>query len=149
MFTLLVSWLLVACVPGLLMLAALGLGRLEKELAHESVTATDVAAFLEQAEALDMRTLAREGMPEALEYLHRRQALQVADPPRRCRPPGGIAPRQFLPGTSPASTRRVCPRDIHTHSRDNPQFKATRRVLACQSCVALARWTLWPTFSLG
>ena len=81
MFTLLVSWLLVACVPGLLMLAALGLGRLERELAHDSVTATDVAAFLEQAEAMDMRTLAREGMPEALEYLHRRQALQLADSP--------------------------------------------------------------------
>ncbi len=82
MFTLLVSWLLVACVPGLLMLAALGLGRLEKELAHESVIATEVVAFLEPAEALDMRTLAREGMPEALEYLHRRQSLQVADPLR-------------------------------------------------------------------
>jgi hypothetical protein len=81
MFTLLVSWLLVACVPGLLMLAALGLGRLEKELAHESVAATDVAVFLEQAEAMDMRTLAREGMPEALEYLHRREALQVAESP--------------------------------------------------------------------
>jgi|ERR1700722_14024593 hypothetical protein len=92
MFTLLVSWLLVACVPGLLMLAALGLGRLEKELAHESVTATDVAAFLEQAEALDMRTLAREGMPEALEYLHRRQALQVADPPSPAPPAGRHRP---------------------------------------------------------
>ena len=92
MFTLLVSWLLVACVPGLLMLAALGLGRLEKELAHESVTATEVAAFLEQAEALDMRTLAREGMPEALEYLHRRQALQVADPPSLVPPAGRHRP---------------------------------------------------------
>ncbi len=81
MFTLLVSWLLVACVPGLLMLAALGLGRLEKELTHESVISTEVAALLEPAEALDMRTLAREGMPEALEYLHRRQSLQVTDPP--------------------------------------------------------------------
>jgi hypothetical protein len=81
MFTLLVSWLLVACVPGLLMLATLGLGRLEKELARDSVTATDVAEFLEHAEALDMHTLAREGMPEALEYLHRRQALQLAESP--------------------------------------------------------------------
>jgi len=81
MFTLLVSWLLVACVPGLLMLATLGLGRLEKELARDSVTATDVAEFLEQAEPVDMHTLAREGMPEALEYLHRRQALQLTESP--------------------------------------------------------------------
>jgi hypothetical protein len=92
MFTLLVSWLLVACVPGLLMLAALGLGRLEKELAHESVTAADATEFLEQAEALDIRTLAREGMPEALEYLHRRQALQVADPPSPGPPAGRHRP---------------------------------------------------------
>jgi hypothetical protein len=96
MFTLLVSWLLVACVPGLLMLAALGLGRLEKELAHESVTPTDVAVFLEQAEALDMRTLAREGMPEALEYLHRREALQVADPMPPVPPAGKHRPETVL-----------------------------------------------------
>ena len=77
MFTLLVSWLLAALVPGLLIPATLGLGRLEKELAHGTVTATDVAEFLEHAEAVDMHTLAREGMPEALDYLHRRQALQI------------------------------------------------------------------------
>ncbi|WP_236978638.1 MULTISPECIES: hypothetical protein [Mycobacterium] len=82
MFTLLVLWLLVACIPGLLMLATLGLGRLEKMLAEGSVTATDVADFLDQADAVDMRTLAREGMPEALEYLHRRQALGLAAAPR-------------------------------------------------------------------
>ncbi len=96
MFTLLVSWLLVACVPGLLMLAALGLGRLENELVHESVSTTDVAALLEQAEALDMRTLAREGMPEALEYLHRRQALQVVDPPPPAPPAGRHRPETVL-----------------------------------------------------
>src|ERR1700742_1635738 len=81
MFTLLVSWLLVACVPGLLMLATLGRGRLENELARESVTATDVAEFLECAEAVDVHMLAREGMPEALDYLHRRQAQQLTQSP--------------------------------------------------------------------
>jgi hypothetical protein len=81
MFTLLVSWLLVACVPGLLMLATLGLGRLEMEVAHSPVTATDVDEFFEHAEAVDMHTLAREGMPEALEYLHRRQALELTESP--------------------------------------------------------------------
>lgn len=81
MFTLFVSWLLVACVPGLLMLATLGLCRLERELAQETVTAGDVAEFLDHAEPVDVHTLAREGMPEALEYLHRRQALELAASP--------------------------------------------------------------------
>ena len=77
MFTLPVLWLLVACIPGLLMLATLGLGRLEKSLAHDTVTASDVADFLDHAEAVDVRMLVREGMPEALELLHRRQALEL------------------------------------------------------------------------
>ncbi|MHA7650119.1 hypothetical protein ACX9NE_10285 [Mycobacterium sp. ML4] len=82
MFTHFVLWLLVACIPGLLMLAALGLGRLERTLAHDTVTATDVAEFLDHAEAVDVRTLAREGMPEALELLHRRQALGLHAAPQ-------------------------------------------------------------------
>src|SRR6201982_3281735 len=88
MFTLLVSWLLVASVPGLLMLATLGLGRLEREVANDTVTATDVDEFLEHAEAVDVHTLAREGMPEALEYLHLRQAQRLADSAAP-RSPGG------------------------------------------------------------
>ena len=83
MFTHFVLWLLVACIPALLMLATLGLGRLERSLAHDTVTATDVAEFLDQAEPVDVHTLAREGMPEALEYLHRRQALELAAPPQQ------------------------------------------------------------------
>ena len=54
------------------MLATFGLGRLEAGLVENTVTASDVAEFLEQAEPIDVRTLAREGMPEALECLHRR-----------------------------------------------------------------------------
>ena len=114
MFTLLVSWLLVACVPGLLMLATLGLGRLEKELAHDTVTATDVDEFLEHAEAVDVHTLAREGMPEALEYLHRRQAQRLA---RFAAAPaadaGRITPRRHLPPTSATATRPVLPTRMH------------------------------------
>lgn len=63
------------------MLATLGLGRLERFLARDTVTATDVAEFLEQAEAVDVHTLARNGMPEALDYLHRRQARRITDSP--------------------------------------------------------------------
>ncbi|WP_025736340.1 hypothetical protein [Mycobacterium genavense] len=125
MFTLLVSWLLVACVPGLLMLAALGLGRLEKELARESITSTDVAEFLEQAEAMDMRTLAREGMPEALEYLHRRQAQQLALSP----PPGGRHRAESLLATAFTDPPgRALPMRIHPPSGANPQYEATRHV---------------------
>lgn len=84
MFTLLVSWLLVAGIPALLMLTTLGLGRLERTLADDTLTASDVAEFLEHAQPVDVQTLARAGMPEALDYLHRRQALAVteAPPPR-------------------------------------------------------------------
>jgi hypothetical protein len=71
------------------MLATLGLGRLERELAQDTVTATDVDEFLEHAEAVDVHTLAREGMPEALEFLHRRQAQRLADSP----PPGSLGGR--------------------------------------------------------
>lgn len=86
MFTRLVLWLLVACIPALLMLATLGLGRLENALAHDTVTATDVDEFLDQAlnqsTAVDVHTMAREGMPEALEYLHRRQELGLEAAPQ-------------------------------------------------------------------
>jgi|ERR1700760_4190434 hypothetical protein len=54
------------------MLATLGLQRLESNLGRDTVTAIDVAEFLEQAQADDVRTLAREGMPEALDGMHRR-----------------------------------------------------------------------------
>jgi hypothetical protein len=123
MFTLLVSWLLVACVPGLLMLAALGLG-----LARESITATDVDEFLEQAQAMDMHTLAREGMPEALEYLHRRQAQQLAlSPPPSAHTGRHRAESVFAsPVNGPGAAGS--PMRIHAHSGANPQFGATRHV---------------------
>ena len=54
------------------MLATFGLQRLEAGLENDTLTASDVAEFLEQAEPIDVRTLAREGMPEALDSLHRR-----------------------------------------------------------------------------
>ena len=71
------SWLLVALIPGLLMLATFGLERLESGLARDTVSATDVAEFLQQAKADDVNTLARDGMGRALEGLHRR--LQERD----------------------------------------------------------------------
>lgn len=56
------------------MLATFGLERLEAGLEKDTLTASDVAEFLEQAEPGDVRVLARDGMPEALEGLNRRIA---------------------------------------------------------------------------
>jgi hypothetical protein len=72
--------LLVAFIPGLLMLATFGLERLESGLDRDTVSATDVAEFLEQAQADDVRTLARDGMPEALDGMHRRLQERVSEP---------------------------------------------------------------------
>ncbi|MCV7029226.1 hypothetical protein [Mycobacterium sherrisii] len=129
MFTLLVLWLLVACVPGLLMLAALGLGRLERELGRESITATDVDEFLDQAQPMDMHTLAREGMPEALEYLHRRQAQQLALPtPPPTLQVGRHRADSLSIGDLADPSGRALPMRIHAHSAANPKFEATRHV---------------------
>jgi hypothetical protein len=64
--------LLVALIPGLLMLATFGLERLETGLNRDTVSAADVAEFLDQAEAVDVDTLARDGMSSALDHLHKR-----------------------------------------------------------------------------
>jgi hypothetical protein len=54
------------------MLAAFGLERLETNLNRDTVSATDVAKFLEQAEADDVHTLARDGMSRAMDSVHQR-----------------------------------------------------------------------------
>jgi hypothetical protein len=128
MFTLLVSWLLAALVPALLMLATLGLGRLERGLAPGNVTATDVDEFVENANAVDVHTLAREGMPEALDYLHRRQAQQTADSPphgRHARPED-IAP--LFAGDLDIYGEADLPTQMHKHSGVNPEVTGTRHV---------------------
>ncbi|MGA9492675.1 MAG: hypothetical protein WBV80_20835 [Mycobacterium sp.] len=56
------------------MFATFGLQRLESGLENDTLTASDVAEFLEQAEPTDVRTLASNGMPDALDRLHRRIA---------------------------------------------------------------------------
>jgi hypothetical protein len=128
MFTLLVSWLLAALVPGLLMLATLGLGRLERELAQDSVTASDVDEFPENADPVDVHTLAREGMPEALDYLHRRQVQRSLDSPprgRHARPDDAAPP---FPGDLDSYEEAALPTQVHKHSRANPEVTGTRHV---------------------
>jgi hypothetical protein len=92
----------VALIPGLLMLATFGLERLESGLNRDTVSATDVAEFLAQAEADDVGTLARDGMAHALDSLQRR----LHD--------GDRAEMSSLP------TR------LYVHHRGNPQFQPTR-----------------------
>ncbi len=60
------------------MLATFGLERLETGLARDTVSAADVAEFLEQARADDVRTLARDGMPMALDGMQRRLHERVS-----------------------------------------------------------------------
>ena len=70
------SWLLVALIPGLLMVVTFGLQRLESGLNRDTVSSTDVAKFFEHAEPADVSTLARDGMSRALDDLWRRQHAQ-------------------------------------------------------------------------
>ena len=104
------SWLLAAFVPGLLMLATFGLQRLESSLDDDTVSASDVAEFLEQAKADDVNTLAREGMGPALDGLHQR--LGERDWSLDIRP----GPRD----TASLPTR------LYVHHRSNPEFQPTR-----------------------
>ena len=125
MFTLLVSWLLVACVPALLMLAALALARLEKELAHEDPMPMEVAEILQRADAAEMHTLTRASMPEALEYLHLRQPQWMPDPALAAL---SVGPRHALPSLAVDRSEHTLPTRIQAHPHINPQFRATRHV---------------------
>jgi hypothetical protein len=114
-----VSWLLVAFTPGLLMLATFGLQRLEAGLENNTLTASDVAEFLEQAEPIDVRTLAREGMPEALDSLHRRINYETAPLPSSAEP---ITDQWSAATLISAPDQPTPPRHRHQHSRANRQF---------------------------
>ncbi len=127
MFTLHVSWLLVAGVPGLLMLAALGLGRLERDLTHAWVAATDIDD-VPCPGAVDMRTLAREGMPEALEYLHRCQSLGLCEPAPTGRHALPVYAAPLFAVDSGEHRQAVLAVQIEAHSRINTQFGLTRHV---------------------
>jgi hypothetical protein len=60
-------------IPGLLMLATFGLERVESSLRRDTISSDDVAEFLQQAEASDVDTLARDGMDSALLSLAQRR----------------------------------------------------------------------------
>jgi hypothetical protein len=102
--------LLVAFIPALLMLATFGLERLESGLNRDTVSATDVAEFLEQAEADDVNTLARDGMSHALDSLHQRLHERES------------AINGFTAGTPTSNL----PTRLYVHHGSNPEFQPTR-----------------------
>jgi hypothetical protein len=103
--------LLVALIPGLLMMATFALERLETGLSRDTVSASDVATFLDQAEADDVNTLARDGMSCALAGQNRRLQGQGSIPGHR---------------TPAADTARL-PTNVYLQSAMNPEFQRTRQ----------------------
>jgi hypothetical protein len=101
------------------MLATFGLQRLEAGLENDTLTASDVAEFLEQAEPIDVRTLAREGMPEALDSLHRRINYETAPLPSSAEP---ITDQWSAANLISAPSQPTSPRRMHQDSRANRQF---------------------------
>ena len=107
------SWLLVAFIPALLMLATFGLQRLEEGLCGDTVSASDVADFLQQAGSDDVHTLARDGMDSALAGMQRR--LRVRDGRAE---PAIVTPYRVEPAGLPTK--------VLTHHGANPGFRPTR-----------------------
>ena len=95
------------------MLVTFGLERLETSLAYDTVSATDVAEFLEQARADDVRTLVRDGMPRALDGMQRRlhQRVSVVDVAR-----SRITEDEWSNWPTP----------LYLDNRANPEFQPSR-----------------------
>lgn len=94
------SWLLVALIPGLLMLATFGLERVEAGLSRQTISAADVAEFLDQAEASDVDALVRDGLDTAIHDQHRRRGEReaaTAAAVRSAAPPSLPTVRSFPP----------------------------------------------------
>ncbi len=101
------------------MLATFGLQQLEAGLENDTLTASDVAEFLEQAEPIDVRTLAREGMPEALDSLHRRINYETAPLPSSAEP---VTDEWWAATLISAPNQPASSGHRHQHSRANRQF---------------------------
>ncbi|QZT62444.1 hypothetical protein JN085_26805 [Mycolicibacterium austroafricanum] len=104
------SWLLVALIPGLLMLATFGLERVESGLGRDTVTPSDVDEFLEQARAGGAPTPARDGSDRAPQAVDRR-------------PGERDAPHASLVTTI---TAQGLPTREYLHQLSNTEFRQTR-----------------------
>jgi hypothetical protein len=92
------------------MVATFGLQKLEAGFCGDSVSAADVAEFLQQAESDDVNTLARDGMSSALDGQQRRlhsRDHRLAVAPVKIDPPG-------------------LPTRVYVHHQPNPGFQPTR-----------------------
>jgi hypothetical protein len=87
------------------MMATFALERLETSLSRDTVSASDVATFLEQAGADDVNTLARDGMSRAMESQHQRLHGQTAK----------------------QNGSEGLPTPVLVHSGINPEFQRTRQ----------------------
>ncbi len=93
-----VSWLLVALIPGLLMLATFGLERVEAGLREQTISAAEVADFLSQAEASDVDALVRDGLDTAISDQNRRRVeREVAAAPVRAPAASGLPTTASFP----------------------------------------------------
>jgi len=104
------------------MLATFGLERLEAGLEKDTVTASDVAEFLKQAEPIDMRILAREGMPEALDRLQRRIGRLNDESPYGLDEADPVTDPLLTTAFISAPRYPGLPRQRHNHSQANRQF---------------------------
>ena len=104
------------------MLATFGLERLEAGLEKDTVTASDVAEFLEQAEPIDMRVLARKGMPEALDCLQRRIGRLSDESPDRLDDADPVTDPLLTAAFISAPQYPGLPRQRPNHSQANRQF---------------------------
>lgn len=93
------------------MMVTFALERLETSLSRDTVSASDVEAFLDQAQADDVNTLARDGMSRALDSQHRRLNGQGA----------------ARNGNAPAPDGERLPTRVLVHSAVNPEFQRTRQ----------------------
>jgi hypothetical protein len=105
-----VSWLFVSFIPWLLMVATFGLERLESGLTRDTVSASDVDDFLQQADSNDVGRLARDGMGSAIDGMQRRQQNR-------------LEPVETLPTRMAAAD---APTRVYIPHRPNPQFQPTR-----------------------
>ena len=70
-------------------------------------------------------------MPEALDYLHRRQAQRIAEslPPGRHAKPDGAGP--LFAGDLDIYDEAALPTRMHDHSRPNPRLPALDTSIVC------------------
>ncbi|MEZ0051364.1 hypothetical protein ABIA30_002362 [Mycobacterium sp. MAA66] len=127
------SWLLVVCIPGLLMLATFGLSRLEARLdaTSETMSAADVAVMLKKMLEKTKAACAASTTPS--NSLPHRAAPRE---PQRALPQRDTAldmSNYVLPCSAPewdrtfeASSEPELPGPAYARGRGNPQFRQTR-----------------------